>query len=241
MPRPRTQNGLVRVLDAAESYFREFGVRDAAIADIARRAGVGPATVYRMVQDKETLFQWTLLRAWDPTSELPTDYPVGPIPDFEHRLRSLFDLDAQLPILQATAAGRAHDLRAVIEEHYDFQVAQTRWLDLVEAATTDDESAERVWVKEIVAPLVDRTAAALQHLEAVEQIEPGWPPLPAAWFVMLTCTFFARTGPELYQQIDTDSRRRRTRTVRRIERAFRSPAMSARPEVAAAHARASGS
>jgi len=221
VPRPRTRDGLPRVLDAAESYFRDFGVRDAAIADIARRAGVGPATIYRLVKDKDTLFQLTLMRAWDPSAVLPSDYPIGSFPDFEKRLHAFFDIEAHLPILHATAAGRADDLRAVIEEHYDFQVGQARWLDLVEAATTDDENTERVWFQGIIAPLVDLTAASLQHLEAAGQVARGWPHVPTAWFIMLTCTFFARTGVELYPQIDADARRRRERAVRRVQRALR--------------------
>lgn len=44
-----------RILDAADSEFSERGLRAATIERIARRAGVGPATIYRRFGDKESL------------------------------------------------------------------------------------------------------------------------------------------------------------------------------------------
>ena len=210
------------MLDAAEAIFRDIGVRDAAIADIARLAEVGPATIYRMVKDKDTLFQWTLLRAWDPATPIPNEYPLLPIPGFEQRFRTLFDLDARLPVTAATAAGRAHKLRPVLEEHFDFEVSQTRWLDLYQAAAADDEH-ERFWFDHILQPMAERTADALRHLEAVGEIAPGWPHLPAAFFIVVNTAFFGRTGLRQDPVLDPEPSRHRASTIRRLERALRLP------------------
>jgi AcrR family transcriptional regulator len=51
----RSQRTLERLLDAAEVVIREKGFADAAVADIARRAGCSVGTFYRRFRDKRAL------------------------------------------------------------------------------------------------------------------------------------------------------------------------------------------
>lgn len=51
-----------RILDAALALFLEFGPRRTTIDDVARRAGMGRATVYRAYADKDALVQAVVLR-----------------------------------------------------------------------------------------------------------------------------------------------------------------------------------
>ncbi len=51
-----------RVLDAALAAFEEDGIQRATMGGIARRAGLGRATVYRRYQDKDAMVSAVLLR-----------------------------------------------------------------------------------------------------------------------------------------------------------------------------------
>lgn len=50
------------ILDAALALFLDFGVKRTTMDDVARRAGVGRATVYRCHPDKNSLVQAVILR-----------------------------------------------------------------------------------------------------------------------------------------------------------------------------------
>lgn len=51
-----------RILDAALALFVEFGLRRTTMEDVAQRAGMGRATVYRRFGDKDQLVQAVILR-----------------------------------------------------------------------------------------------------------------------------------------------------------------------------------
>lgn len=51
-----------RILDAARDQFSEFGVRRTAMADIAKRAGVGRVTIYRRFADRDALLAAVTMR-----------------------------------------------------------------------------------------------------------------------------------------------------------------------------------
>ena len=51
-----------RVLDATLSLFLDFGLKRTTMDDVARRAGLGRATVYRCYSDKNSLVQAVILR-----------------------------------------------------------------------------------------------------------------------------------------------------------------------------------
>ena len=51
-----------RVLDCARELYIEFGLRRTTMEDVAKRVGIGRATLYRRFSDKEQLFQAVILR-----------------------------------------------------------------------------------------------------------------------------------------------------------------------------------
>lgn len=62
MPSGKTDNASDLVLDAALALFIEFGLRRTTMEDVARRAGIGRATLYRRFGDKDQLVQAVILR-----------------------------------------------------------------------------------------------------------------------------------------------------------------------------------
>ncbi|WP_163506960.1 TetR/AcrR family transcriptional regulator [Fodinicola acaciae] len=62
VPAPRGSADAGQVLDAAMDTFLDFGIKRATMTEIARRAGVGVATVYRRFPQKGGLVQATVTR-----------------------------------------------------------------------------------------------------------------------------------------------------------------------------------
>lgn len=52
----------IKILEAARALYAEFGLRRTTMDDVAKRAGVGRATLYRRFSEKEQLFKAVLLR-----------------------------------------------------------------------------------------------------------------------------------------------------------------------------------
>ncbi len=50
------------ILDCARALYIEYGLRRTTMEDVAKRAGIGRATLYRRFNDKEQLFQAVILR-----------------------------------------------------------------------------------------------------------------------------------------------------------------------------------
>ncbi|WP_461424109.1 TetR/AcrR family transcriptional regulator [Ketobacter sp.] len=51
-----------RILDSARSLYIEFGLRRTTMEDVAKRAGMGRATLYRRFSEKDQLFKAVILR-----------------------------------------------------------------------------------------------------------------------------------------------------------------------------------
>lgn len=51
-----------RILDSARELYVEFGLRRTTMEDVAKKAGMGRATVYRRFSEKDQLFQAVILR-----------------------------------------------------------------------------------------------------------------------------------------------------------------------------------
>ncbi len=73
------------ILDAALAEFTEFGIRRTSIAEVAKRAGVHRATVYRRYPTKEELVTATLLR-WARGFFGAVANAVGHLPTVDQRL-----------------------------------------------------------------------------------------------------------------------------------------------------------
>lgn len=51
-----------KILDCARELYVEFGLRKTSMDDVAKRAGIGRATLYRRYSDKDQLFQAVIFR-----------------------------------------------------------------------------------------------------------------------------------------------------------------------------------
>ena len=63
----RSRQTASRLLQAAEEILEERGLEKAAVPDIARRAGVSPASIYRRFKDKDSLLREVFERFFDCT------------------------------------------------------------------------------------------------------------------------------------------------------------------------------
>ena len=80
-----------RILEAALSLFVEFGLRRNTMDDVAQRAGVGRATVYRHFGDKDSLVQAVIMREIQANLEI-IEKRVGEIRSAEDSLTESFVL-----------------------------------------------------------------------------------------------------------------------------------------------------
>ena len=88
MGRPRDKDVDRRILTAAIELFVRAGWQDFAIEEVARRAGVGKASIYLRWSDKEALLRDALLTFFPP-------WPVEPGDSFRADLRALVSVVLQ--------------------------------------------------------------------------------------------------------------------------------------------------
>lgn len=139
MPRTRAPGRLQQIIAAATDTFIASGYRLARVEDIARRAGVAPATVLQYARTKEALFDLVVRTALhDPTVErveLPyTDVPSGEVIE---RLWGRLMAASQFPRLANLSAdpppeGALAEFEALVREVYRWQVRHHRALRLTE-------------------------------------------------------------------------------------------------------------
>lgn len=84
-----------RILDSARELYIEFGLRRTTMEDIAKRAGMGRATLYRRFSDKDQLFQAVIMR--DVQRDLVTI--EGAIQHLDNALDSLLEAFVQAATL----------------------------------------------------------------------------------------------------------------------------------------------
>ena len=75
--RPPRSGTVVRVLDAAEYVFAEYGFAGASVRDIAARAGLNAASLYNHFPGKQELYEAVLDRGLLPILELLGELPVS--------------------------------------------------------------------------------------------------------------------------------------------------------------------
>jgi hypothetical protein len=83
-------------------------------------------------------------------------------------------------------------LRRAVEELYDSIEGGRRTIDLVEAATVDDDRLADLWYGEMVEELVALWANYLEELRSTFGLAPLDDSRLVARFVITNCTFFAR-------------------------------------------------
>lgn len=164
-----------RLLAAARELFEEVGTADAAMNDVARRAGVGPGTLWRHFPNKDALVAEVVAESLDGLAALARDLCSGSAPDaaavrrwagalVQHvgRYRGLAATIAAL----ATGAGGepgepCHDVEVAAEELVRCAVragavrADLTGADLIRLATAVTWAAEAAGEPDAAARLLD--------------------------------------------------------------------------------------
>ncbi len=200
MPRPRPQQRLAQLIDAAVDVFIAKGYRRTQMADVARAAGVSQGTLYNYVESKEALFHLIVDGAFSDTPlRVPDELPIRtpPLEATAARLRERMASEMRLPALgralaASTAADPRAELEAIIRELYAMLEVTRRAADLIERSALDlPEFAELFWVKGRRG-LIARLTRYLESRIARGALRPLSYPPTAARLILETVVWFAR-------------------------------------------------
>ncbi|SDM27077.1 TetR/AcrR family transcriptional regulator [Allokutzneria albata] len=153
-----------RLVEAARELFAEVGVESAAMNDVARRAGVGPGTLWRHFPNKDALLAEIVGQSLDGLAELAAELLASESRDFLRRW-----VDALVRHIAATRGMSASFMQASggcggpldergrsVERAAADLVARAVELGLVRADLAGAElirlAAAVVWVNEAAAP-----------------------------------------------------------------------------------------
>ncbi len=171
----RSRETASRLLEAAESVLEKRGLNGASVPEIARRAGVSPASIYRRFIDKDGLLREVFERFFERAIQA-NDAALEPS---QWRRASLEkSVCALVSGMVAAYSQRPGLLRAVIlysEQHPD-AAFRRRALDLRERSMAGIEKIILLHRKEIRHPNPEkavRIALQLASLALKEQINPG--------------------------------------------------------------------
>ena len=170
MARTRAPDRLQHVLDAAIAVFIQAGYRQGRIEDVARAAGVAPATVLLYARSKEALFELALRHALHDHSVLdePLPYSAPPATDLIERVWQRLKAVARFPTLDAApkkapAMGGRAELEAIIREGYRWQLHYHRALLLVERCARDWPELAALFYQEFRRGVLNRITSHLKR------------------------------------------------------------------------------
>jgi AcrR family transcriptional regulator len=171
----RSRQTAARLLEAAEAVLEQRGVEGASVPEIARRAGVSPASIYRRFVDKDGLLREVFERFFE-RSIKANDAVLQPS---QWKAKSLDEsVCALVTGMVAAYSQRPGLLRAVInysERHPDVAFRR-RGLELRERSMTGIEKIVLLHAKEIKHPQPKkavRIALQLVSLALKERISPS--------------------------------------------------------------------
>jgi AcrR family transcriptional regulator len=171
----RSRETAARLLAAAESVLEKHGVEGASVPEIARRAGVSPASIYRRFVDKDGLFREVFERFFERAIQA-NDRALEPS---RWRATSLEEsVCALVTGMVAAYSQRPGLLRAVIsysEQHPD-AAFRRRAIELRERSMAGIEEIVLLHAKEIKHPepkKAVRIALQLVSLALKERISPS--------------------------------------------------------------------
>jgi len=145
MARPSKAERLEQIADAALEMFSERGFRLTQVADIAKKAGVAPGTIYLFAESKETLFWLAFGRAMGRSLEQISCEPPKPA-----ELRAEFRSAAGSTALSRVVDGDLDDLptlESVLADLWEVIDQGAPAIKLVERCASDwPELAEAFYV-----------------------------------------------------------------------------------------------
>jgi AcrR family transcriptional regulator len=199
MARSRPADRIGKLIEAAIATFCEKGYRRTQMADIAKRMGVSPGSLYNYVESKEALFYLALESGLIEPMEEP---PALPIRFRGHeaalnRFKQLTSLTEGMPILEAALRrARANDPRAELEavthEIYDAVYRMRYLITLIESSARDLPQLAYLFVN-LRADLVGRLAKYLASRVRAGQFRGLTNPAATARLIIETIGWFART------------------------------------------------
>ncbi|MGK3997756.1 TetR/AcrR family transcriptional regulator [Sorangium sp. So ce1024] len=158
-----------KIVEAAVAAFEEHGFHGTATRDIARRAGVAEATIFKYFPSKREL----LLGVLGPAIE----QLVGPA--MARSMAPLFD--ATYPTFEAF-------LRALLAERIAFVRAHPRLVRIIAQELPFDEELRDGVIRRVYAPFLAKALAVIERFQREGQIV-DWPPP-----VVLRCVVSAFVG-----------------------------------------------
>jgi AcrR family transcriptional regulator len=196
--RPRSDDFVPRLLQAATRVFGRKGLKRARMTDIAREMGVAHGSLYNYVESKEALFL-LLIERWGNldqpvAAELPIKTPS--MTRIVDRLQGRIEAVFPLPTLDAAVARRRpsnpqQELESVVRELYLRTEESREGADILEKSALDMPELCRLFFAQVRRGLFERMTryvAARVRDGSFRNVDPA----VAARFIVETVTFFAR-------------------------------------------------
>jgi AcrR family transcriptional regulator len=196
--RPRSDDFIPRLLQAATRVFARKGLKRTRMTDIAREMGVAHGSLYNYVESKEALFL-LLIERWGNLgqaagTELPIKTPsmTRIVERWQGRIESVFPL----PTLDAAISRRRssdpeEELKSVVRELYLRTEESREGADILEKSALDMPELCRLFFEQVRRGLFERMTryvTARVRDGSFRHIDPA----VAARFIVETVTFFAR-------------------------------------------------
>jgi len=199
MVRPRSEDFVPRMLEAAGRVFGRHGLKAARMADIAREMGVAHGSLYNYVESKEALFL-LLVDQWGSTDvklsdrELPLRTP--PMDSIVSRVRQRVDEAFQLPALQAALRQRRPadpyiELKTIVLELFDRTERSRDGATILERSAADVPELFRLFYEKVRRDLFERMTRYVA-MRVQDGVFHAAEPQTAARFIIESVTFFAR-------------------------------------------------
>lgn len=196
--RPRSQDFLPRLLQAATRVFVRGGLKRARMGDIAREMGVAHGSLYNYVESKEALFLLLIERWGNLTLPADVELPVK-TPSMEaivdrlrHRVESVFPLPAlDAALARRRPANPARELEDVVRELYLRTEESRDGATILERSALDVPELYQLFFEQVRRGLFERmTRYVTNRMRDGDFLKTD--PEVAARFIVESVTFFAR-------------------------------------------------
>jgi AcrR family transcriptional regulator len=198
--RARPPDRFQQLWEAALAVFARKGLRRARMADVARRMGISPGSLYNYVESKEALFAWLIELGGEPGPiaapqrlPLPTPQP-GQV---EQRLRERLDAGFRLERLDAALARRRvgdarGELEGILREFWELVVRTRGPIAVVERSALELPELFAIWFAGARRAFFDRFTRYVERRARSGHFRPVADPAVAARFLLESVVFFAR-------------------------------------------------
>jgi AcrR family transcriptional regulator len=170
MVRVKSPARLRRILDAAAAAFLDTGYRRALLTEVAKRAGVSVGTVYLYAENKESLFELVLRRAF---GEEPPDLDAMPFhgsagDDLIAWVWDQFEEIGHFPLLEAAAATSRpadplNEMEEVLREIWAWMSRHWQAIELIERCARDWPELHLLFYKQFRRKIFDLATSLVER------------------------------------------------------------------------------